>query len=115
MNVLNKCLIPVAALAIAAAPLAAGAADTAPGSNVLVCRPATAGEKPVAMMGTTSLICKPLAVILKQADGTMKRMGNPKAANPVTCDSMKGLTVEQQDAAMNKCVNKVFDSVNGNS
>jgi hypothetical protein len=72
-----------------------------------VCRSASTGEKPNSMMGTSGLVCKPVAIEMKMSDGKMHMMGNPKATAVRTPDS-SGLTSAQLNDAYAKWLNDLF-------
>jgi hypothetical protein len=77
------------------------------------CRPAASGEKPSAMMGSTSLVCKPLAVEMRGSDGKMHVMGSLKV-KPAAGPDISGLTPAQVNDAYIKWFREQF-SIGGNS
>jgi len=106
--------VSLAIALLAAMPSAAQTTATTDMSGMMVCAPVKPGDKTVAMMGTTALVCKPFAILLMHKDGTSMRVGNPTAANPVPCSDPQGLTVQQQDLAMRACLNKVYSVLHTN-
>jgi hypothetical protein len=73
-----------------------------------VCRPAASAEKPSAMMGTTALVCKPIAVAVHMSDGKTHMMGNAMVKTPASTPSVTGLTTMQLNDAYAKFLQEEF-------
>jgi hypothetical protein len=81
-----KKIVLAAALAVAviSVPVLAVNAKHSPMAATMLCRPAVAGEKPMAMMGAKGMECKTMDSMMKNG-----RMG----------PDVKGMTAAQTDAA----------------
>jgi hypothetical protein len=108
-----RCLAALGLLAALAGPSTSVIAQTTPQSPkeaTYICRQPVANEPVTAKMvsGSTTLVCRPLAINMRMSDGTMKTIGNATVTPQQGPDFSKALTPQQFQQACETWLERVF-------
>jgi len=108
-----RCAAILAFSTALAASSASSSAETTSSTSTLatyICRPAQAGETATATMAATAtkLECRPFAVSMRLADGSMKTIGNTGTKPQPGPDFSHALTPQQIEEACTTWLNRVL-------